>query len=364
MSEAGTTRRVRRWVRPEIRGLEPYHVADARGMIKLDAMENPYPWPEAMRREWLEALSRAQVNRYPDAAAAALQQALRDVLSIPSDVEVVLGNGSDELIQTVQLVVGGPGRAVLAPVPTFAMYEMTATVTGGRFEGVPLDERFGLDVPAMLEAIERVTPACVFLTYPNNPTGNLFDVDAVEAVIEATDGLVVIDEAYHAYAKESFLSRVGQYENVVVMRTLSKIGLAGLRVGLLAGPIGWVQQFDKVRLPYNIGVLNQLSVAVALRHVDALNAQASAICAERDRLFGQLSRLDGLEVYPSRANFLLLRVRERDVDAVFRGLCERGVLVKNLSRPGSALAGCLRVSVGLAEENDAFLAALGAVLSA
>ncbi len=355
--------RAARWVRPEIRRLEPYHVADPAGMIKLDAMENPYAWPPSMRREWLDTLAGVDVNRYPDPGGEALKEELRASMGVPADMRIVLGNGSDELIQIIQLTVAGPGRVTLAPVPTFAMYEMTAAATGGAFESVPLDRSFRLDAASMLSAIERTQPACVFLAYPNNPTGNLFDTQAIEAVIAAADGLVVIDEAYHAFARESFLPRLTRFDNVVVMRTLSKIGLAGLRLGFLVGPEPWLSEIDKVRLPYNISVLTQVSVAFALRHLPVFEEQAAAITAERERVFAALSAMTGLQVFPSVTNFLLLRVIGRDVDEVFRSLLAQGVLVRNFHRPGGALQGCLRVSIGSPAENNAFLQAMDVALA-
>ena len=232
-------------IRPEIRALKAYHVPDASGLVKLDAMENPYSWPEDVRREWMEVLQGVALNRYPDPDARRLRERLRSALDVPAGMELILGNGSDELIQTILMAVSNPNAVVLAPTPTFVMYEMIATFTGMKFVGVPLQPDFSLDRPAMLKAIETHKPAVIFLAYPNNPTGNLFSREDVARVIEASPGLVVLDEAYHAFAGHSFMDRLGKHDNLLVMRTLSKQGLAGLRLGILAGPAavaGGIQQ--------------------------------------------------------------------------------------------------------------------------
>jgi histidinol-phosphate aminotransferase len=345
-------------VRPEIRALKAYHVPDAAGLVKLDAMENPWQWPEALKDEWLRELKRAEINRYPDPAARTLKARLRVALGVPPGQELLLGNGSDELIQMILLAVAKPGATVVAPVPTFVMYEMIATFAGMKFVGVPLGTDFTLDFEAMRMAIAEVRPAVVFLAWPNNPSGNLFDAAAMEAVIREAPGLVVVDEAYFAFAQETFLDRLTRHENLLVMRTLSKQGLAGLRLGILIGARGWLDEFDKVRLPYNLGVLNQASAEFALRHLDVLDGQAAAIRAERDNLHRQLAAFPGIKVWPSRANFILFRVERRAANEVFEALKRNGVLIKNLDGQGGKLAGCLRVTVGRPEENEAFLKAL------
>lgn len=355
-------RLIQTWVRPEVRALRAYHVPEAGGLIKLDAMENPYPWPRELIETWLGELADVSLNRYPDPNAAALQERLRDTMQVPPAMGLLLGNGSDELIQMITLALAAPGRVVMAPEPTFVMYRMIALFAGVRFVGVPLDADFNLDRAAMLEALEREQPAVVFLAYPNNPTGNLFDAADVEAVIEAAPGLVVVDEAYHAFAQSSFMPALGRYPNLVVMRTLSKLGLAGLRLGSLAGPAPWVDELNKVRLPYNINVLTQATAEFALRHHDVLDRQTAAIRRDRDALLEALREFPGVQVYPSAANFLLLRCADGQASRIHAELKARGVLIKNLHGSASALAECLRVTVGTPEENAAFLAALRASL--
>jgi histidinol-phosphate aminotransferase len=353
---------IERLVRPEIRALKAYHVPDAAGLVKLDAMENPYAWPEPMKDEWLQEMRAAAINRYPDPQATALKIRLREALRVPAGMALLLGNGSDELIQMILMSVANPGAVVLAPTPTFVMYEMIAIFTGMRFTGVPLKGDFGLDLEAMRTAAEELQPAVIFLAWPNNPTGNLFDASQMEKLIAEAPGLVVVDEAYFAFAGETFLDRLDRFDNLLVMRTLSKQGLAGLRLGILAGPPEWLAEFDKVRLPYNIGVLNQASAAFALRHAAVLDEQAAAIRTERDKLAQALAGLPGLKVWPSRANFILFRCERRNASDVFEALKRAGVLIKNLDAQGGALKGCLRVTVGRPDENQTFLKALSAAL--
>lgn len=350
--------RVAQWVRPEIRALSAYHVPDAKGFIKLDAMENPYRWPQELVQEWQQLLATAELNRYPDPAASALKLELRNNMGVPDGMDIILGNGSDELIQIMAMALSEPGRVVLAPEPSFVMYRMIASFTGMAYVGVPLAPDFSLDLPAMLAAIAQHQPALVFLAYPNNPTGNLFDSDAVQQIIAASPGLVVLDEAYHAFAGHSFMDQLPHYDNLVVMRTVSKMGLAGLRLGLLAGPAAWLQEFDKLRLPYNINILTQLSAAFALRHRAVLDQQTQQICSDREQLLQALDNMEGISPYPSRANFILFRVPAGRARAIFAALKERGVLIKCMDGSSPALSDCLRVTVGTAEENAAFVQAL------
>jgi histidinol-phosphate aminotransferase len=348
---------VTRLIRPEVRALKAYHVPDAGGLIKLDAMENPYTWPEALKQEWLEVLRDVPINRYPDPSARALRAQLKQSLAVPDGMDVLLGNGSDELIQLILLGVARPDAVVLAPTPTFVMYAMIATFVGMRFVGVPLAADFGLDLAALRAAIQQHQPAVVFLAYPNNPTGNLFDEQAIETLLREAPGLVVVDEAYHAFAQQSFMARLGHYDNLLVMRTLSKQGLAGLRLGIMAGDPAWLAEFDKLRLPYNINSLTQASAVFALQHKGVLDEQAARLRTGREQLIHRLAALPGVRVWPSAANFILFRTA-KPADMLFAALREQGVLIKNLSGAGGVLANCLRVTVGTPEENAAFLSVL------
>lgn len=351
--------RVRDHVREEIQALAPYAVHPAAGLVKLDAMENPYGWPDELTQPWLEAIAGAALNRYPDPRAQGLQPVLRAALGIPDAADMLLGNGSDELIQIIIMALARPGAVVLAPEPTFVMYRLIARWLGVEFIGVPLRSGdFGLDRAALLAAIARHRPAAVFLAYPNNPTGNLFARDDVVAVLDAAPGVVVVDEAYAPFASDSFMAEVGAAANLLVMRTLSKAGLAGLRLGVLAGPAEWIAQFDKVRLPYNIGSLTQITAEVALRHPALWQHQTAAICAERGRLAAGLGALAGVRVYPSDANFLLFQVPTGLAPTIYHELQADGILVKLLDGSHPALTDCLRVTVGRPEENTLFLEAL------
>ena len=341
--------------------MQAYAVPDAAGLIKLDAMENPYGWPSSMVEEWLAVMSGVALNRYPDPSARRLKERLRAALSVPDGMDLLLGNGSDELIQIILLALAGPRRVVLAPTPTFVMYEILARATGMEFVGVPLGADFALDPGAMRAAIERYTPAAIFLAYPNNPSGNLFPVAAMEDLIRAAPGVVVVDEAYHAFARDSFMDRLAHHDNLLVMRTLSKQGLAGLRLGMLIGRPEWLVEFDKLRLPYNVGTLTQATAEFALARHAVLDEQAGRICAERGRLFQALAALPGIEAWPSAANFILFRMKSGAAAEAHQALLRAGVLIKNLDPAGQALAGCLRVTVGTPEENAAFLAALRAL---
>ena len=349
-------------IRDEVRELSAYHVPDARGMVKLDAMENPYALPDTVRAQVAEVVARAELNRYPDPAATRLRNELKGVLGVPAGMNILLGNGSDEIIQMLVMATARPGATVLGVEPSFVMFRMIAAICGVRFAAVPLKANFELDVERMLAALEEIQPALVFLAYPNNPTGNLFDERAIERVLEKAPGLVVIDEAYHAFAGRTFLDRLSQHANLLVMRTLSKSGLAGLRLGLVAGSDAWLRHVDKVRLPYNVGVLTQLVTEQALQHRLLFDEQAAAIRTERTRVYDELKRTRGITPYPSEANFILFRTAA--APAAYDGLKQRRVLVKNLHGSHPALEGCLRVTVGTPAENDRFLTALREALGA
>lgn len=356
---------VARWIPAELRSRAAYRVPEAGGYIKLDAMENPYPLPDSLVPGWLDALRAVPLNRYPDPDAKRLKAQLREAMALPADAAVVLGNGSDELIQLVVMALRAPGRVVLAPEPTFVMYRLSALAAGLEYAAVALrPEDFDLRLDVLLAEIEQRRPAVVFLAYPNNPTGNLYAEDAVRAVLAHAPGLVVVDEAYAPFAQASLLGRLAQHPNLLVMRTLSKLGLAGLRLGLLVGRGEWLAEIDKLRLPYNVNALTQASAEFALRHYEIFERQAAHIRAQRDALHRELAAVKALTVWPSRANFLLFRVPAAGAGAVDAGLRARGVLVKNLDGSSPALADCLRVTVGAPEENRAFVDALKEVLEA
>ncbi|MEO8751809.1 MAG: histidinol-phosphate transaminase [Casimicrobiaceae bacterium] len=349
--------RVRATIRPKIRALSAYPVAKATGMIKLDAMENPYGLSGEARAEIAAAVANARINRYPDSGGDEVKAALRRSLALSDNVALILGNGSDELLQLLTTVVAKPGAVVLAPAPSFVLYRMIAEIANLRFVGVPLRSDLTLDLDAMLAAIAESRPALVWLAYPNNPTGTLFPAAAVEQIIRATPGVVAVDEAYYAFADASFLPRVLEFPNLIVVRTVSKIGMAGVRLGYAAAHPAWIAELEKVRPPYNINTLTQAVVPVLLGHADLLSEQAAAIRRERARLATALAALRRVTVFPSHANFLLVRVP--DAPHWFATLRDAGILVKNVDGWHPLLANCLRITVGTPAENNALLDALG-----
>jgi histidinol-phosphate aminotransferase len=343
-------------VRDEILALEPYHVAPAAGMVKLDAMENPYGLPESLRAAVGELAAQLPLNRYPAPDAPELKARLRAAFDLPADMGLLLGNGSDEIITMVSQTLARPGAVMLAPEPSFAMYRMNAIYSQMQYIGVPLAADFSLDIEIFLAAIRAYRPALIFIAYPNNPTGNAFaDEDIVRVLDEAT-GFVVIDEAYHAFAGKSFMDRLPRYPNLMVMRTVSKLGLAGIRLGYAVARPEWIEQFDKLRPPYNINVMTQFVADRVLAQLDVLSGQAARIKAERANLFASLQRFNEVKAFASEANFILIRVP--DANRTYAQMQAHGVLIRNLHGGHPLLKQCLRVTVGTPEENQSMLAAL------
>lgn len=367
-SQVSLQQQIEQLIRPEIRALHAYPVGDASGMIKLDAMENPYRWPEALLTEWQQLLADVALNRYPHPKAPAVVDGLRAAMQVPEQYDILLGNGSDEIIQILAMAVARPGATILAPEPGFVMYKMIATFVGLNYAGVPLADNFELDADAMLAAVSEHQPALVFLAQPNNPTGNLWDEAAMRSIIEACaanaqPGLVVMDEAYLPFSSHQHLHLLDEYSNVVVMRTLSKVGLAGLRLGLLIGRPEWLHELDKIRMPYNINVLTQASAAFALRHYPVLVQQCEQIKATRSVLQDSLKAM-GFAVYESQANFVLARVPvNRQARELFEQLKQKKILIKCLDGGHPSLTGCLRFTVGSEEENAALVSALQTLLA-
>ncbi|MEY4561595.1 MAG: hypothetical protein RLZZ618_872 [Pseudomonadota bacterium] len=349
-----------RHLRDDVRAMHAYAVQPSSGMVKLDAMENPFPLPPALRAELGARLGEVAVNRYPGERIDDLRKALASHVGLPDSHALMLGNGSDELISLLSLACARPGATVLAPVPGFVMYEMSAKLQGLGFVGVPLRADFELDLPAMLAAMAQHQPAIVYIAYPNNPTANLFDDDAVEAIVEAAPGLVVIDEAYQPFASRSYIGRLARHPHVVLMRTLSKFGLAGVRLGYMLGRSELINEIDKARPPYNVSVLNAEAALFALEHADEFDRQAALLRQERARLTVALAAMPGFTPFPSEANMILVRVP--DAPHLFAALKARGVLIKNVSAQHALLANCLRLTVGTPDENDLLIAALEASL--
>lgn len=347
-------------VRPEIQAMHAYAVADATGLVKLDVMESPYGLPKALADEVGRIVAGLSLNRYPVPTADRLRALIRDVMQVPAGCDVLLGNGSDECIQYVTAAVAREGAVVMAPAPSFAMFSMHALFYRLRFVGVPLREDFTLDAEAFLEAMRKEQPALVWIAFPNNPTGNAFPVADIERIVRAAPGLVVLDEAYQPFAGETFMPRLAEFENMVVMRTVSKIGMAGLRLGYVAGRPEWIGAFNKVRSPFNVNVVTEAVAIKLLENKHVLDEQAAKVLAERERLRPELERIAGLTVYPSAANFFLVRVAggKGAGTQVFERLKAQGVLVKDFSGGLPSLQNCLRLTVGAPDENRILLSAL------
>jgi histidinol-phosphate aminotransferase len=346
-----------------VQSMHAYAIQPSAGMVKLDAMENPHRLPPALQAELGARLGALALNRYPDGRVNDLRAALATYAGMPEGFDLMLGNGSDELISLLALACDVPGASILAPVPGFVMYAMSAQLQGLAFHGVPLTADFELDEAAMLAAIATHKPSIVYLAYPNNPTANLWNDATIEKIVlaqGAAGGLVVMDEAYQPFASRSYIDRVARHSHVLLMRTLSKFGLAGVRLGYMMGPKALIAEVDKVRPPYNISVLNCECALFAIEHAEVFAAQAQDLRAQRALLLEALSALPGVQPFPSDANMVLVRVP--DAAQTFDGLKAHQVLVKNVSKMHPLLANCLRLTVGTADENAQLLAALKASL--
>ena len=348
------------FVAPHLAAIKPY-VGTPPGaeFVRLNAMESAYGFEE-WKDEWLEALKQVEVNRYPAPPTQVLDD-LRPFFAVPDQAGMLAGNGSDELIQMLFMLCGGRELRVLAPTPTFVMYEHITQVLGGQFIGVPLDADFTLAPAAFAAAIDKHKPNIICLSMPNNPTGNFFAAEAVQKAV-ASGALTLVDCAYRFFADPPALPALPQHPNLVILYTLSKIGLAGLRFGFLASDPALINELHKVRLPYNINALTQASMHFVLGKMDHFIRSAQRTAAERDRMFAQLQKLPGLRPYPSKTNFILVRCEAKPADAIWAELHAKKILVKQLHGGDPALHQCLRVSMGKPEENALFLDALQACL--
>ena len=347
-------------IKPGIQGLTAYRAEEPRpGLIKLDANESPFPLPEELRRELRCALDRVDIHRYPDAKADQLRSVLAAQVQVAPGA-LVLGNGSDELIQLLLLATSAPGATVLAPVPTFSMYELIARAQGVHFEGVPLGPRFESDLPALIEAIERLRPKVIFLATPNNPTGGVFSDAEILKIVAVAPGLVVVDEAYGPYAGRTMLPHLIDQERLVILHSLSKIGLAGLRIGYLIAHPALAAELEKVRLPFNLNSFSQTAAVVLLNHQDWIDSTVREVIHERARMMDRLMALPGVEAFPSAANFILFRTMCPGGE-LFEAIRQRGILVRNVGSVPS-LRNCLRVTVGTRAENDRFVEVLANTL--
>lgn len=338
---------LKKLVRPNVYALTAYAAKEIPCKVKLDANESPYGFKNAAK-----ALKSFKTHRYPDPEAKALKKLIAKDFRVNPE-NILQGNGSDEMIYYLVTTFGGP---VLYPVPTFSMYGIISQAIGVRKLGIPLDSAFDIDIEGFLKEIKKTKPRLIFLSSPNNPTGNCFSSDRILQIIEASrkGTIVVVDEAYQPFAsKTGFLPLLGDYRNLVIMRTLSKIGLAGLRIGFIVADSEIIEEVNKTRLPFNVNSLSQTIAVEALRSKKVLRAYISSIISEREKLFAGMSGISGVIPFPSEANFILFRVPHPE--RVYAGLLENGVLVRNMK---GLVDGCLRVTVGTPSENRIFLASL------
>ncbi len=396
-------------IRRDVQSMHAYAIQDSAGMVKLDAMENPYVLPPALQAQLGERLGKLAINRYPGARVEDLKTALRSYAQVPAGYGLMLGNGSDELISLLAMACSTPAQAgigqhaqagsgqpaqagsgqpaqagsgqhaqvgsaqlssakILAPLPGFVMYAMSAQLQGLQFIGVPLTDDFELDEPAMLTAIAHEKPAITYIAYPNNPTANLWDEGVIKKIISTCaqyGGIVVMDEAYQPFSSKSWMQHIHAAPeanaNVLLMRTLSKFGLAGVRLGYMTGPAALVNEIDKLRPPYNISVLNAECALFAIQNKEVFALQALEICAQRAMLLKAVNQIPGAQAAKSDANMFLVRVA--DAAKTFDGLKQRGILVKNVSAMHPLLTNTLRISVGTPAENQLLLKALQECLS-
>jgi histidinol-phosphate aminotransferase len=355
--------RIAATIRQDVKSMHAYAIQPSAGFIKLDAMENPFALPPELQQELGQRLAKVAINRYPVQCVADVAAALAEHVSLPAGCKLIVGNGSDELIDILSVACNRPGATVLAPLPGFVMYEMSAKLRGLNFVGVPLTADFELDADAMVAAVEQHRPAITYIAYPNNPTANLWSdavIERIVAAVGAQQGLVVFDEAYQPFSSRTWMHRMAAHGHVLVLRTMSKFGLAGVRIGYLCGAAALIDEIDKVRPPYNVSALNAECTLFALQHAGEYARQAALLKGERTRLQAALKGTAGVQAFPSEANMILVRVP--DSKRTFQGMKAHGVLVKHIAGLHPLLANCLRLTVGAPNENDAMLQALKASL--
>ena len=357
-NKSSKTKDITSLIQPSVRKLRAYSIDETPYRVKLDAMENPFPLPDDLLQEIAEAVKLERINRYPDPSAAKLKESIAELWGIGTQ-RMILGNGSDELIQAIILAFGGP---VLVPTPTFSMYEIITKALSQEIVTVPLGRSFDLNADKLLKKAKETKAKIIFLACPNNPTGNRFSDEAVLKILNKANAAVVMDEAYFSFSGKSFLPVLKDHPNMIILRTLSKIGFAGLRIGVLTAKPGVIEQINKIRLPYNINSLSQTAAVTALKRTNVLNRQISLLISTRERLYNALSQVEGVIAYPSETNFILIKTA-KDADRIYENLKETGILIKNLNKPGT-LKNCLRVTVGTPEENDEFVRTLKKILKA
>jgi len=343
----------KKWLRKDIQSISAYHVPNSDNFLKLDAMESPFVPNQDFQNEFTDFLSKVEINRYPNPTADEVEQSLRNLMGVDDSYGVLLGNGSDELIQILAMACGEKD-SIMSFSPSFVMYEMIAKFTRLNYLDSPLID-FDINLKEALNLIETQKPKIIFIAYPNNPTGNLFNREKIETIIKSTDALVVLDEAYYAYSDDTFLNDIAKYENLVLLRTISKIGFAGVRLGLLIGSQEIVSELNKIRLPYNINSLTQAASRFLLNKKDYLQSHANLIVNERKKLIESLKKYKNIIVFPSQANFVMIKTEESE--KFFNFLLEKKILIKNLSKM-KGLKNYLRITIGSQEDNSIFSSAL------
>lgn len=350
---------IKNLIREEVLNQKAYSAPEISCPIKLDANESPYDLSPFLKSKIIEAIKKVSLNRYPEPGSPELRAGFSKLYGVTSDM-LLIGNGSDELIQILLIAVKRQASSIIVPTPTFVMYKISALNNGHEVIEVPLDKQFDLDVDYMFEIMEVKSPDLIFLSYPNNPTGNCFDSRKIEAILKETDGIVVVDEAYFNFSGKTFLSYLDKHENLVILRTLSKVGLAAMRIGILIGSPPLIHELNKVRLPYNLNTLSQITARLYIENEAAFQKEANKIVSRRDELFTELKKIDGIHLYPSDANFILFSC-SFDTDSVYHSLIKKGILIKKFETLG-ILENCMRVTTGTREENGEFLKAMKTII--
>ncbi len=350
----------------KVQSMQVYNIPDSSGLIKLDAMEMPYLLPKEKMVELADKLTNLEINRYPNPEPNELIDKIKKTLNLSnnqtSNLDIILGNGSDELISIILLALSKPKAVVLSPTPSFVMYQQTSELLGMKFVGVDLNDDFSINLENFLVAIKTQNPALIFLSYPNNPTGNSWNKVELEQILQATNGFVVLDEAYNAFADDSALDLVEKYENAILLRTFSKVGLAGVRLGFMACHKKYAQQFNKARPPYNTNILSQEVVDFTLNNMELIEKNVELIKLEKESLLEFLSKIPNTKTIDTQTNFLLFKVENSE--ETFKKLRDEfKILVKDLNVHHKLLENTLRITIGAKEENKILKQALNKIFS-
>ncbi len=347
-----------RLIKESINDLKPYVPHDYDYKYKLDANESPYNLPGNILEKVIERMRDMDFNRYPDTNSVLLRKEISDYIGVDY-ANIIIGNGSDEMINVLIDTFVEEGDTVLSHEPTFVMYGLTSKIAGATYIDIETDENFNVDIDELIKSANTKKAKIIFLCSPNNPTGNLMQKEDILRVVNETNSIVVADEAYVEFGGESVIKKVLNYDRLIVLRTLSKaFGVAGIRTGYLVAGNKIIDRLYSVKAPYNINSISQLIATELMKNRKEILNNVEIIKSNRDKLLNQMKQIEGIKAYDSYANFILFRVD--DNKKVFDGLLERGIMVRNFS--GGRLENHLRVSVGNTEENEAFVNALREVI--